>query len=211
MRSAIIVLFGIGVGVGLSSLASRFIGQADGKEKIAPAASGAARTLSQAPVETPQYRPPMVVQPRAPEAPREESTERMPAARPDLSTPPADLDKQHQAERERLIDEHDREPRNRKWASEAEAKLTENLAVIGKGKFEAVRVDCRSSTCMATVEWPSYREARAGHMDLLHMTTAVNCIREITVPPPADPEARYQGTMVMTNCTIDGQQPIQQP
>jgi len=143
MRSAMVVLFGIGVGVGLSALGSRFIGQADGKDKTAAATSGGPRAPRSAPVEGREYRPVVIPQSQAVDPPRAEQTEPSPAARPDLSTPPPDLEAQHQAEHNRLVDEHDREPRNRKWASEAESKLTENLALIGKGKFETVRANLK--------------------------------------------------------------------
>jgi hypothetical protein len=84
------------------------------------------------------------------------------------------------------------------WAAETEATLRQALSKVSGGAagFKVVGVECRSTSCLATVEWPSYRAAEKTWQAILHAQSAVACAREILLPRPNDPNARYTATAI---------------
>jgi hypothetical protein len=93
---------------------------------------------------------------------------------------------------------------DRAWASSTEASLQADLARFaedpGAKGMTAVKVECRTTQCLAVMEWPSFEAARGGYGDILHGRYQANCGREVLLPPPANPSARYQATVVY-DCT----------
>lgn len=103
----------------------------------------------------------------------------------------------HMARHQQLIDQVRSEPTDRAWSSTASAAFHRELSEEG---VTVVDVDCRSTSCVATVEWPSLAAARHGFEAVLQTDYANNCEREITLPTPADPEARLRAEVVFTKC-----------
>lgn len=63
--------------------------------------------------------------------------------------------------------------------------------------FELVQTECRTTSCLATMQWPTYGKAQAEWRKLLHHGYQANCSREITLPEPSDETAPYQATLVL--------------
>jgi len=89
--------------------------------------------------------------------------------------------------------EHQSEPVDPSWARPAEALLDEDFVALGEeAGFEFIDVTCASTTCVATVEWPSYHEAAEGYSEILHHRFRQNCGRVITIEPADNPEDVYR-------------------
>ncbi|MBI4704447.1 MAG: hypothetical protein HY744_25370 [Deltaproteobacteria bacterium] len=106
------------------------------------------------------------------------------------------------AKHEQALQEHAASPVDAAWAPRASPLARAHMeAGAALGQYRVVRVDCRTTTCIGVVEWPSYADATAQYGELLHQDYSdFNCAREITLPPPQDPAAPYQGTVVF-DCT----------
>jgi hypothetical protein len=77
------------------------------------------------------------------------------------------------------------------------------LLVAHAGSSHGMRVrgvDCRTTLCTATLEWPSFVDARNGFRSILHSQDRANCGREILLLDSEDPSAPYQATAVL-DCT----------
>lgn len=106
-------------------------------------------------------------------------------------TPAAIEDRQAATERfaqnvEEEIAIHRSEPRDNRWATEKERfvhdEVTRVSAKLGS-IFSVVGVDCRRTTCVAQLQWPSEGEARASLHGLLSSSGNVGCARRIALPP----------------------------
>ena len=72
------------------------------------------------------------------------------------------------AQHHAAIDRHYQEPRDPNWYRKAEAKLGEDLGAFATQRhFELTDVDCRTSSCVATVAFASYNDAQAGWSAIL--------------------------------------------
>jgi len=88
---------------------------------------------------------------------------------------------------------HNAEVRDPVWAQRANAEFSEDLSALGGANHLRVEsVECRSRTCFAYVNWPSFREANQSRSDLLHHDYRQNCSRLVYLPPPEDPSAPYR-------------------
>jgi len=100
-------------------------------------------------------------------------------------------------ERDALYQQHAAQPVDGSWAPEANQSLGGALHRLGaEGHFRVQGVDCRTTLCVATLEWPSYGEATANYARVLHEPYAVNCRRSILLPEPADRLRPYDGRLV---------------
>ncbi len=85
------------------------------------------------------------------------------------------------------------EPLDEEWAVSSSDLLRRNLAdATADSEVEIVEVECRSTTCVATIRWPSYQTAFGSYRGLLVQPYSVNCRRSMSVPPPADPTISYE-------------------
>jgi len=210
MRSGWIVFLGMSIGVGMSLIGSRIAAGLTESESKDQAAVENRHTKSarESSAERPSYRrpeldPPIVWESDRLEAERADGAAPRVGAGPHHAEDPPPVEQQaaaHQVEHEARIATHDREARDRRWAPSAEAKLEASLHQLGKDKFKTVQVECRSTSCTAKVEWPTFGAARDGYADVLHIASGLNCEREILLPPPANPEASYQATFVLSGC-----------
>jgi hypothetical protein len=102
-------------------------------------------------------------------------------------------------EHARFIAQHDAERRDGPWASNEERALRVTLGELSekmKRAFSFESVDCRTSTCVAELVWPSETAARVGLQDLLVGSAAAGCGREIAYPP-ATGEGPYGASLVL--------------
>ncbi len=114
--------------------------------------------------------------------------------RPSLEEARRQLFEQHQAR----LDRHSREPLDATWSHEARGSFSVDLAALTRGQsFTARSIDCRSTTCVITVEWSSYAEATGSYPLLLQHAYGMDCMRSILLPEPADPTARYQASLFL--------------
>ena len=109
-------------------------------------------------------------------------------------------------ERKRLYQEqlaaHDAEPVDAQWARQVEAKLGDHLARTSRQRWKATGVSCRTTTCTATLEWTSYRDAVLSYNHVLsgRSESDPNCARMVMLPEPADANAAYSARAIF-DCT----------
>jgi hypothetical protein len=102
-------------------------------------------------------------------------------------------------EHARFLAQHDAERRDGAWASNEERSVQATLGDLSetmKRAFSLESVDCRTSTCVAALTWPSETAARAGLHDLLVGSAAAGCAREIAYPS-ATGEGPYRASLVL--------------
>jgi hypothetical protein len=139
---------------------------------------------------------PTATMPAMSPAPREAAS--TPAPRSE-DRPPPDAD----AERKRLADlfatrraDHEREPDDPRWARATEAKLDTDLrALAGVRADRVVGVSCRTTSCLATLEWSSYDEARKASSDLATARYGAACSTWVHLPRPENTSGAYQATV----------------
>jgi len=125
---------------------------------------------------------------------RSEPSDALPPSRPSTEEARRQLFQQHQQQLER----HAREPLDASWAREAQGSFSSDFAALTQGQSFQVRgIDCRSTTCVTTLEWPSYAEATQGYALLLQHDYGMDCARSILLPEPADPTGRYQADLFL--------------
>jgi hypothetical protein len=97
---------------------------------------------------------------------------------------------------------HMQETFDTKWAPGAARSFQHDLETAGQDAgFSVLSVDCRMTSCTATVRFESYELARRQFGTLLRSPFQVNCHREVTLdPPPADPAAPFEAT-AFYDCT----------
>jgi hypothetical protein len=101
-------------------------------------------------------------------------------------------------QRQAQLEAHQREPVDFFWAKEAHTSLAADFAPLTRGDAFRVRgIDCRTTTCVATVEWPSYTKATEDYARLLQHPYGLDCARSILLPEPEDPAARYEARLVL--------------
>jgi hypothetical protein len=133
---------------------------------------------------------------RQPDREREPERPPSPNAATDEAAHPADTRAYHEAR----VAEHGREALDRTWAAKTEGLVGKALGASSAAhRFQTVALDCRSVTCAATLEWPSYGDALGTMEDLLH-GPFVPCGRQVVMPEPTDPAARYQTTVLYHDC-----------
>ena len=96
------------------------------------------------------------------------------------------------------ISETKNEARDPDWAPEAEELFEQDFAAA-RDKFgaELVDVECRTTRCLANVEWPNYADAHRNFPRVMHSTYAINCAVAIDIgDQPMDPSLPHQGRVV---------------
>ncbi len=96
---------------------------------------------------------------------------------------------------------HDQEPIDPSWAPHAEGEYRNDLAEVneqlrGSQKFDVHDVRCRTNTCVARVEWPSYDEAYDNYARVLHHRYKQNCAREIVLVDEARAGQPYSANVL---------------
>lgn len=117
-----------------------------------------------------------------------------PPSRPD----PEELKQALLQQQQMRLDAHQRQPIHPTWSSEATRAFSTDFSALTQGQQFAVRsIDCRSTSCIARVEWPSYAEATTNYQVLLQHSYALDCTRSLLLPDPEDPERAYEASLIL--------------
>jgi len=122
---------------------------------------------------------------------------------------PARITAEERSDRfEAALRRHSEEAVDPSWATRSKASLEKVLGAVAEVKsFSLVRIDCRSTTCVGTFDWPSYQDAVDQSGALLHSRFRPNCYREIVLPEPANKAAKYRGNFLV-DCGKGGEFPL---
>jgi hypothetical protein len=100
------------------------------------------------------------------------------------------------ARHEASIAGHQQQPVDHKWASTTATSFQADIGSFAEhAKLSLVSVDCRTTTCIATVEWASYENAIKNYERLLHFNYKANCQRQVLLPAPQDRSRPYRETV----------------
>lgn len=95
------------------------------------------------------------------------------------------------------IEKHRREPVDSSWSRSTTELFTSDIESLEeKADLKLISVDCKTRSCIATIEWKSFNEAQSNYGAILHHPYAANCSREILLPEPDEPADPYQVTVV---------------
>jgi hypothetical protein len=118
------------------------------------------------------------------------------------AVPPSDPAVEAAVERERhrvALDEHAREPANPSWAQQMATVVDRGLKErAAKGGFDVTDVDCRSRTCVASVEWKSAADAYHQWKQILGADYG-SCGVEVVLDEDRGSSGRF-GTKVLFPC-----------
>ena len=93
---------------------------------------------------------------------------------------------------------HKASPVDETWARAAQTSVATSLdKLAARSGFSVNTVECRSSSCLAEIGWPSYHGALSTYENLLVEPYEPNCATEIVLPDPADQGAAYSATLVL--------------
>jgi hypothetical protein len=102
------------------------------------------------------------------------------------------------------LKDHAREPLDATWARSATGSFQGDLAELGTDKgFRVLNVDCRSSSCVGLLEWPSFDQAIKNYVSVVHQRYGLNCARGMSLDEPSDRSAPYQAS-VLFMCNESG-------
>ena len=99
---------------------------------------------------------------------------------------------------QRKLDEIRDEPRDTQWAGRTERAFEGDFADKSE-KFQArlVNMDCRTTRCLARVEWDSYTIAKKNFQHIAHASYQTNCAISLSLgPKPEDPSRPHQANVV---------------
>jgi hypothetical protein len=126
------------------------------------------------------------------------------AASPEpLRGPPSPQDRYAAAERarqelaQRLAD-HDASARDSRWAAPRERVIADSvrkLAADSHQSFSLVDVDCRTTTCVARVQWADEATARVEIRNLMQ-NTDVDCARQVALPAAPNAGVGYRASVL---------------
>jgi len=100
-----------------------------------------------------------------------------------------------------LLDAHDAEPRDSAWAQRWTETLKPDFDALAPNLGFSVRgIDCRSTSCTAELQWPSYDAATEHWQELLHHRYSANCAVAVDLRTPERPEDPYTARVLLRNC-----------
>lgn len=121
-------------------------------------------------------------------------------ARPEpASTPPSDDPHVAEPSQVELLDSVRLQPRDEAWASATQVTLEQDLAPLAAQlKFRIGEVACRTSGCVAELEWPSAVQAQRDFKAVVGANTyRLDCHRRLLLPGADSPSGRAQ---LIVNC-----------
>ena len=99
---------------------------------------------------------------------------------------------------EQNIQRHYADAVDSSWENITTPSLRTHLEHIAKeGTYRVADVNCRSTSCVATFEWPTRADAMREYAAIIHQQFDVNCSRGITLPETGDPSQPLQATMFL--------------
>jgi hypothetical protein len=209
MRPSLASAAGVVVGVGLSlAMTTRPSGSA-------PRPPGEAARAGDAPGAKERPRAPEATPPRIPGRGRADELqglrERIEALESRADDPPhgepgpprltaAESRDLHVRENQQALERHRLEPIDRDWSRAASAAIDAALSSLtSDGDHRTVAVECKTTSCTATLEWQSFTQARGGYgaiMGRLGTVLDLPCGRSIVLPEPEEADRPYQATIV---------------
>jgi hypothetical protein len=105
----------------------------------------------------------------------------------------------------RKVDIAASEARDPAWAQEVEQAFQNDFTQQrGRTQAELLNVECKSSACLAHVQWPSYAVAKRMFPQIMHTAYATNCAVAIDIgDEPAEPDRPHQAAVVF-KCKREG-------
>jgi hypothetical protein len=105
--------------------------------------------------------------------------------------------REHRALHAAAIAKHVRQPVDGEWSASMVKVLTREIeSEAAEGHFKLVRVDCRTTSCIAALEWPSRNDGVTANAVLVRSMLDVPCSREILLDDEAPQKERFVATMV---------------
>lgn len=204
IRSLLPILAGVLAGVGSSVFLSRAPAAAVTPPAASVEASAEGKGKSAPPSAAPAFMASRLsaVEQRVADLSAKAEDKEAPAQRPDANE---QLERQERLSQafEKRIQKHEAAPVNPVFAASAKASLEPAMAAIGKndpGRGELKGIDCRTDSCLATIEFPSFHAARDGFGGYVSNFYEVNCERTTTLNPPDDPSAPYAVKVMFEGC-----------
>jgi hypothetical protein len=101
-----------------------------------------------------------------------------------------------------LLLQHEHESRDSRWASSMEQELNAQFKALEADiEAQVARTDCRSTTCIADLNWPSRGEAEVELASIpAQVATSFPCLRRLVLPPEEPGSKFYQATLYL-DCT----------
>ncbi|MDI1447446.1 hypothetical protein [Polyangium sp. 6x1] len=205
VRYLLPALMGIAAGVGSSVLLARPAVPAASKDAPAPqAASPAKRQDGPAPA-TPQA-------PLGPVTARLSALEERVDSLAPTNAPADPAEREEQRRRfeavvESMIDRHEQAPVDPTWSRTTNAALRPALDTLVRENADGTTLeglDCRTSSCVATLSFSSYAAAQQGLDRYVTKFYSVNCVRTAKLDDaPEDPAAPVQAQLVFQDCKRD--------
>jgi hypothetical protein len=94
------------------------------------------------------------------------------------------------------IDTHNAEPVDPTWATKTNGFLRSDLSRLAtQNHFRVSSIDCRTTTCLAKVEWATEQEAVEEHSRLMHSPYQANCTRSVVLEEDALPSGARQALL----------------
>jgi hypothetical protein len=110
-----------------------------------------------------------------------------------------------------LIRKHQSETVDQTWAAITSSTIAADLRVLAQEhNFVIKSVDCRMTTCVGTISFPSYSDARRDWMVAVSVPNRARCSTEATLDEPSGPSERFELQIVYTcvrSLTADAHQP----
>jgi hypothetical protein len=98
------------------------------------------------------------------------------------------------------LEEHEREAIDPSWASDARRAYEREFDDLATDAGFTLRgVDCRTTTCVADVTFPSYMAAKSCMQKIVLSHWTLNCAKEMKVDPVASDSPSYL-TSIYFNC-----------
>jgi hypothetical protein len=102
---------------------------------------------------------------------------------------------------EERVSKHRSTPRDPKWSGKMEKTIDASLKGILPLRGASLKyqgVDCRTSTCLATVAWPSREAAMADLRTVPTLFAPSNCSIDIALPPARGGGGPLTGSVLLT-------------
>jgi hypothetical protein len=142
----------------------------------------------------------------------EEDMRQLIAQRDARETPPEmPTEEQARAEFSKLVEAHERDAKDPDWGPTSTALLEASLrAESQRGMFSTVSVDCRTTTCVATLEWTSPEAAEQRSRWVAAAPLATNCSRQLRLSdtPGGDGARRAVLLLDCADWRAEGSQPL---
>jgi hypothetical protein len=109
---------------------------------------------------------------------------------------PSQLESQQRYEAR--LQQHAAEPVDPGWSRATAAMLEADvLQQASSMSVRLGRVDCRTTSCTAALEWPSLEDADSEYLSLVHFPYRANCARTVVLPSPAQAEGPVRAEMLL--------------